>query len=467
MSLVTLGMIIFIISQVFINLVTMKLYLCSSLLWPILASGLRVHRISENGPVHDTLILPRDQLPQANPNSEITLTYDSYGETYATVNISTNQPAVALKDVEGISNVRCDDSAIHMTFDSPRFLNYGKSWAGHPALILVTNHLGNCDANGEPGFYIANNLQQNAASQMLTASVEKKNLADIACTYIRDIHQASTNISATASVRASFTGRRLDQGANLTFSNPSIWDVSYTNAPGQVFADDLSLVGTTGQGYFYTSLSYSGYLEYEPGRPLTSPLLRSLYLDITLTSDHALPLVLNATVPYKGRAAVQVGYLQSNTWGIPGILDVLPSLTFETGADVDAPTPEVAQTNLSALLSDGRARLDLADPNMTSSGGMWDGNYGSGVAIEPAGPVRVAPFLAVTAAFDVNVTGLADNNRFFQAVRGASRSAYDFQVIPGGVCSRTSYGYTIEAWNLDAWHRTLLDRQDPYSNNCQ
>ncbi|ETS78063.1 hypothetical protein PFICI_10125 [Pestalotiopsis fici W106-1] len=425
----------------------MKLSVCFPLLWPCLVLGMGIRQVSNDRPVLEAINGKKARSPQLTPDPEITLTYDNNGETYATASLVMNQPAVVLGDVEGISSVHCDGAGIHITFDSPGTFNYGRSWAEHSSVILITNHHGNCDANGEPGFYVTSNIEQNEVTRVLTASVDKKKLVDVA-----------------SSIQASFSGHQLDQQANMSFSNPSIWDISYMNAAGQVFSDNPSLIGLTEQGYFYTSLSYSGYLDYELGSA-TGP--RSLYLDVALTSNHGLPLVLNATMPYKGRASVQVGYLEAGAWGIPGILDVRPALTYEAGAEVDAPAAMVAQTNLTTVLSDGRARIDLVTPDQTASSGMWDGNYGSGVTIEPSGPVRVAPFLSLTAAFAVNVTGLGEH--FYQAIRGSSRSAYDFQLVGGGagdVCSRSSYGYTIEAYNLDGWHRTLLDRQDPYTNGC-
>ncbi|KAF7542094.1 hypothetical protein G7054_g126 [Neopestalotiopsis clavispora] len=426
----------------------MKPYVYITLLWPCLVSGLRVRPVSNGIPVLDAINVRKSRSPQIIPDFKITLTYhNTNGETYATANIVMKHPAVALGNIEGISSVECDNSAIWIT-SSPGTLIQDISWAEHSPVILVTSHHGNCDANGEPGFYVASSIDRNETTRELMAHVEKKKLADVA-----------------SSIQASFSGPQFDQQANMSFSNPGVWEMSYMNAAGQVFSDDPSLVGRTEQGYFYTSLSYSGYLDWDLG---ASTVPQSLYLDVALTSNHGLPLVLNATVPYKGRASVQVGYLEASTWGIPGILDVRPGLTYEAGAEVDAPAATLAQTNLTTVLSDGRAHIDFVTPDRAISSGMWDGNYGSGVNIEPSGPIRVAPFLSVTASFAVNVTGLGGH--FYQAVRGTSRSAYDFQLVGGGsgdVCSRTSYGYTIEAYNLDGWHQTLLDRQDPYTNGCQ
>lgn len=346
----------------------MKPYVYITLVWPCLVSGLRVRPVSNWIPVLDAINVRKSRSPQIIPDSKITLTYhNTNGETYATANIVMKHPAVALGNIEGISSVECDNSAIWIT-SSPGTLIQDISWAEHSPVILVTSHHGNCDANGEPGFYVASSIDRNETTRELMAHVEKKKLADVACASndFLDL-RIFTKFRSIASIQASFSGPQFDQQANMSFSNPGVWEMSYMNAAGQVFSDDPSLVGRTEQGYFYTSLSYSGYLDWDLG---ASTVPRSLYLNVALTSNHGLPLVLNATVPYKGRASVQVGYLEASTWGIPGILDVRPGLTYEAGAEVDAPAATLAQTNLTTVLSDGRAHIDFVTPDRAISSGV-------------------------------------------------------------------------------------------------
>jgi hypothetical protein len=218
----------------------------------------------------------------------------------------------------------------------------------------------------------------------------------------------------------------------------------------------------TGDGHFNTMLSYSGLLDYDIG----SQRPRLLYVDVAVTADDMMPFQLNATEPYNGTVGTEVGTISGDIHSIPGVLDIQPSLLYVSGSSVDAASVTVAHTNLSSSISDGHIHLDLVDPDKSYASGLWDGNYASGVAIDPVASIRLGPFIRLTSTIVVNVTGI--ESAFSQGFTSTATNIYDFQLTgPNHVCTRKSYRYSIEGFNLEGWQRTLFDRQDPFSDGCQ
>lgn len=251
-----------------------------------------------------------------------------------------------------------------------------------------------------------------------------------------------------------------EQQANTTVL-PQVWDTISSSPAGQDVSDPPLVIGHTEQGYFATNFSYSGYMEYNFGelRP------QQLYIDVNVTSSDSVPLMLNVTTAYNDTVALSETSLTGDIYGIPGVLEIQPSLQYSAGAEIIATSAMAARTNLTNIILDGHIHLDLVNPDNTYIGGLWDGNFGSGVAIDPVGTISIGPFISLTAVMAVNVT---DTNRgFYQAFKSTAKSTYEFQLAGSDDCTRTAYGFNIDAFNLDGWRKTLYGRQDPFTEGCR
>lgn len=192
---------------------------------------------------------------------------------------------------------------------------------------------------------------------------------------------------------------------------------------------------------------------------------KELQLEINLASADGVPQDLNVTGPYNGTVGFQEEPVDSYIYGIPGVMSILPTLLYSGGAEIISESPTVARTNFTSSLVNGSVHLDLVTPGNGYITGLWDGDYGSGVAIDPIASIRISPFITLAAVFSVDVTGM--NRTLYQGFQAKAKSSYDF--LPNGtdkVCTRTAYGYTIDTFNYNGFKRTLYDRQDPFISRC-
>ncbi|KAH6647683.1 hypothetical protein BKA67DRAFT_395515 [Truncatella angustata] len=331
-----------------------------------------------------------------------------------------------------------------ITFESPNAYDSDVSaWLEHPSLILQTGHTG--DYDNRKGYNVGSRLHWNGSTHSFSARIERKTTADI-----------------ISSIQVRYHSHCLEEQDNSTAVNSQSWDSVSISPAGQDVSDLPSVIGRSEAGYFSTNLSYSAYLDYD----VANQVLRDLYLDINIASTDGMPLTLNVTGPYNGTVAFSENALGGWTYAVPGVLDISPSLLYSSGADVATASATVARTNLTNTLIDGHIHLDMVNPESTYYSGMWDGNYGSGVTIEPVATARITPWLTLTGYIAVNVTGI--NHGFYQAFKGTANSVYDFELTGAdNVCTRTSYGYSIDTFNLDGWRKTLYSRQDPLTEGCR
>ncbi|KAK9425165.1 hypothetical protein SUNI508_03305 [Seiridium unicorne] len=413
-----------------------------------LASGKRFHQCYEGLSTTLKGVHAKRSQQQVGftPTSGITLTYEHDGNSYASVDLTMKHPTIVIEHIEDVASVGRSKSSLNITFSTPAAFETGiRSWAQHSSLVFVTKHVAGRDADEERVFHVASNLHWNRTTRMLTVDAQKMDLLDIA-----------------SSVRASFSSWPFKQQSNTSFTNPVEWETASLSPAGQDVSDPPFVDGRTEQGYFDTNFFYTGYLDYDIGNKRPN----ELYIDANLTSADVLPLILNITAPYNDTVSFLENPLSSYIYGIPGILDIQPTLQYAGGADITAASPTVARTNLTNGLVDGHIHLDLVNPDNTYISGLWDGNYNSDVVLEPVAGIRITPFLELGAMFVVNVTGIETS--FVQAFKGTTKSTYVFQLTgTEDACTRTAYAYSMDAFNLEGWRRTLYNRQDPFTNSCR
>lgn len=111
----------------------------------------------------------------------------SFAVKSGSVNMNLNFPddAVVLEHINSIKAVECTDESVIVSFnDLTGFETALGSWLERESLILITNHLGNCDVEFERGFFKVDNLVPNQADLSITSNASKQQMDHIAGMYM-------------------------------------------------------------------------------------------------------------------------------------------------------------------------------------------------------------------------------------------------------------------------------------------
>lgn len=127
-------------------------------------------------------------LQDAAPSRNITLNWASLNSSQmVAVALAMNYSTIVLEDLVAISNVECSASSVEVTFnDTAEFDHAQTQWVGlSDDIVLITNHMGNCDSDFERGFFLANmnSLMFDASNMTVIVSAEKTNVTNTACKY--------------------------------------------------------------------------------------------------------------------------------------------------------------------------------------------------------------------------------------------------------------------------------------------
>jgi hypothetical protein len=90
-----------------------------------------------------------------------------------TVNHTMRYPSVLLEAIASVSNVDCSDTSVAITFnDSSIFAATMVEWS-NGTFVLVTNHLGDCDAKLDRGFFLVDSVSWDNTTLIATATSSK------------------------------------------------------------------------------------------------------------------------------------------------------------------------------------------------------------------------------------------------------------------------------------------------------
>lgn len=131
----------------------------------------------------------RHDLSHIYPASNISLHYASNTTVSGNSNINVTHtmkyPAVLLEQIASVSSVDCSTDSVAVTFnDSTVFEATEASWSAEGTFVLVTNHLGDCDAELERGMFLVRSLSFNKAALVATASSELSNISSVAGKFV-------------------------------------------------------------------------------------------------------------------------------------------------------------------------------------------------------------------------------------------------------------------------------------------
>jgi hypothetical protein len=289
-------------------------------------------------------------------------------------------PSIVLEDVNDLSSVACSAESVTVTFNSSTTFNQAYSSWPRADLLLVTNHLGNCDAEAERGIYHATSLIFDASTLTLTASTSKTNLQE----------QAKAVTIAFGHPIPSQHKRELAASVDLAWSGDLIRTNSLT-----IHANEATLDA---------AVTIDGIIAYN----IETKTATTLGLDIAVALDSTLSLSVSAAgsflrnvYTYRWSPVAAAGF------SIPGILTVGPMLDLNVGVDLGMNGTAEVSSNMT-MATNGLFHLDLL--NMTDSSA-------SGVAptatttsrLDTAADVQLDPFVGAEVGVTVNLfEGLLD-----------------------------------------------------------
>lgn len=114
------------------------------------------------------------------PKENVSLYYASNitADSSMVVNHTMALPAVLLEEIASISNVDCTPSSVAVTFnDSSVFAAARSAWTTDGTIVLITNHLGDCDPELERSFFVVDSLSFDNKTLVATASSLKSNVS--------------------------------------------------------------------------------------------------------------------------------------------------------------------------------------------------------------------------------------------------------------------------------------------------
>lgn len=139
---------------------------------------------SSNATLAPVTIVSDDDVTTFKPSSNVSLPYGTQqtDQSSVNVNLTTSSPSILLESLRTVVSVECASDSVSVVFDNADDLASAYSeWSSHSVLVLVTNHMGDCDTEVERGFFTADSFSTDDTTLTLVASTQKSSITDVAC----------------------------------------------------------------------------------------------------------------------------------------------------------------------------------------------------------------------------------------------------------------------------------------------
>ncbi|KAF9881521.1 isoamyl alcohol [Colletotrichum karsti] len=324
------------------------------------------------------------------PAKNVSLYYsaaDSEEQGSINMTLALNNPAVVLEQVDAVKSVVCGDDELTVSFSAlEAFDEAVKDWSeSEEGFILITNHLGNCDAEFERGFFLATGLKSNKDDLSITVAASKEELTNIA---------GQCEMSFSSLPAATLSKRlTLDPSVSLSFAE-GLADNTVLYSDGQY------INVTADEAWFSSKITFSGYLKYN----FWGFKLEALYFDLDTTFDSAVGISVDVTAAYSHQLKYAPDELAYSLVSVPGVVQLGPGVAFAVGLDFDVSAAVGVTAGLSVALPDGNVHLDLLDSSKSVATG-WEPKYSSYANITEAADVRVDASADVTVQLAIKLLG--------------------------------------------------------------
>ncbi|ORY10180.1 hypothetical protein BCR34DRAFT_486062 [Clohesyomyces aquaticus] len=400
------------------------------------------------------------------PTTNVTLSYANATDTVPSVNVTLamSAPSVLLEAVASISIVDCSPNSVEVTFTSADvFATAQNSWP-RENFTLITNHLGDCDAELERGFFLVESLSWCNKTLKATARSKSQTIAAAA-------DMAEISFGGLAAAPLSKRALVLDP----TFTLP----VSYALPPDTtLYSYPPYLTVAADQAGFNAALTVSGYLKYS----FLAFKLEELYFDIDTKFDASVTLTANIAAGYNSTFTYAPSALTYSFVNVPGIISLGPALKFAIGAQVAATGAVDITTDLGISLADGNVHIDaLHQPSSKTSG--WVPTYKAGANISASVEVDINPFVDLTVELAIEILGgLVDlssgltakssftNEFIFTAAEGVDLTGVH-GLDPQGKCSQglaiqSDFGFEVDLFVTQFYSTKVYEYKADIADVC-
>ncbi|KAH8895788.1 hypothetical protein GQ53DRAFT_640483 [Thozetella sp. PMI_491] len=418
------------------------------------------------GRVLAPIAVPARPLTRATLHDNVTLNWGVESTSYVNVSLAMTHPTVVLEDILSIVNVDCDATSVAVTFNSSAALDATVAdWDAIDTFILITNHLGDCDAELERGFFIGTTVAVDAGALVANVTAEKSDVANTA---------AKTAISFS-NIPAADASEKREIKINSTAVTIS-GDISLPS-PVTLYEYSPYVTATAKSADISASVTLSGYIEYI----ILQGKLNEFYVDIDTSVSADVVLEVDVNAAYTQTFSYQTGNLEYAFVNIPGIINIGPALNFDIGVALAASGAVVVSGEVGAAIADGNIHLDFVDTNKTTTKG-WTPTYNAGLNISEKAGISVDPFLDLTVELEFELlSGLLDlsggvtaqprfNNDFIlTASQDVSTGGGVTQ--PGTACDQgveiiSEFEFSVIAFVTQFWKDTVYSVTVPIADKC-
>lgn len=126
---------------------------------------------TNNATAGSAALLPAGAAASSPPNDAV-----------VNITLTTIYDGVLLEGIENLASVDCTSDSVRLTFNDTDTLQLAHdTWSSYAELLLVTNHVGDCDTEFERGFFVSSSFEAVEADLTLVAGATKKSVTDVAC----------------------------------------------------------------------------------------------------------------------------------------------------------------------------------------------------------------------------------------------------------------------------------------------
>lgn len=414
-------------------------------------------------------------LSNANPSTTVEMSYGDDIDALVNVALAMSYPSVLLEDIDAVTSVVCTDSSVSVTFESAASFKFCTSaWniekSDSEALVIITNHMGNCDAEHERGIFYATSTSWDAETLTVTARTEKKDVADVA---------ASTEISFANVPLASRRSKR-----KITWNQDGIRISNNVSLPAstQLFSvpgsNYVSLVAD--EAFVGAEVTFSGKLKFN----ILRAKLEQLTFDIDAHMAAQLGLSLDVQGPYTNSLRYAPGELSYQLVNIPGILKFGPALDFAIGLDVAAAAKISATTDLALTMPSARVHLDAVNRRNNLATG-WTPKFTAQANVTQKAQVGLNPWVELTLEMAIELFGGALDLSTGVTAKPKMVNQFDFaagqtvgtggvgqvtdkdpKTCDTGLAVRSDFDFSLIAYVTQFWKNTVYNVHVPVANEC-
>ncbi|POR31377.1 Uncharacterized protein TPAR_08413 [Tolypocladium paradoxum] len=409
------------------------------------------------------------------PATNVSLNWGSRRSGLVNVSLEMKHPTVLLEEIAAVAAVDCEPASVTVAFSrADAFDEAVAAWPVDGRFVLVTNHVGDCDADNERGVFLARGITSDSDTLTVVALAERS-----------DINSTAGFAEISFSSIPVHSKRAIDLGNGLAVSHalslpPATKLYSYhrdnPSVDVHVTADnaDLSM-----------DVVFSGKLRYS----IVGAELHELSVDMDAHASVDLGLTASLTANFNTKFAYEAPPLSYSIVKVPGIISLGPALDFAIGGEVAANAAVSVTTDLSAKMADGHFHLDFLDRSRSSATG-WRPVFHAAANVSGRAAVSMDPYVDVTAKLEFQLLGGAvdlsggmtarprfnndltlNGNQHFDATwrrrdDAVSGSAGAYAGCAQGFGIKSGVEFRVIAFVTQWWEETVYSVDAPIAHKC-